>query len=304
MNEETRQRICNEYLKGKTVREVAMDIGIHHTTVLYWLKKSNILRRPVKGSRFHVCKVRVPLSVITSREGTPDFDYFLGILATDGNICRSKISLQFSLENSEILDHWKEFLEDRVDIKSFTRKDSGRTYKEIKFKNAEIADYYSTFGITERKTFTLKLKYINWNVLRGIFDGDGCLHRDTRGTESWRFSICSASIDFIHQLNDFFVSNNLHPISSKTNNYYNISIGRMDEIYFIYTNIYKDSSYFLKRKYDKFWSLLEKSRRTHSVNSVKGRENHQTEPSPHGKVQRLETEYLSRGSCTPYMVNV
>ena len=43
--------------------------------------------------------------------------------------------------------------------------------------------------------------------------------------------------------------------------------------------LYKDSSYFLKRKYEKFCPLVEKFTRQDSVNSVKGRENHKTEPS-------------------------
>jgi hypothetical protein len=38
----------------------------------------------------------------------------------------------------------------------------------------------------------------------------------------------------------------------KVRNYYDISIGRKEEIDYIYKNIYKESSYFLERKYDKF----------------------------------------------------
>lgn len=48
-------------------------------------------------------------------------------------------------------------------------------------------DYLATFGITERKSLTLKLKYINWNVLLGIFDGDGSLTKDAR-CFNFRFS--------------------------------------------------------------------------------------------------------------------
>ena len=64
--------------------------------------------------------------------------------------------------------------------------------------------------------------------------------------------ICKIIVIFINQLNDFFVSEGLHPITRKVRNYYNISIGRKEEIDYIYKNIYKESSYFLERKYDKF----------------------------------------------------
>lgn len=122
----------------------------------------------------------MPLSLIKDKKDTPEFDYFLGILATDGNICKSKIGLQFAENNKEILEHWVDFLHGTVNIKSFIRKKTGRTYYEVKFKNQEIADYYKNLGITERKTHTLKLRYINWNVILGIFDGDGCLSIDNR----------------------------------------------------------------------------------------------------------------------------
>lgn len=102
---------------------------------------------------------------------------------------------------------------------------------------------------------------------------------DKRGTKSWKFSICSASLNFIIQLDNFYKSFGLHPIIRKENTYYTIHLGRLEEIYFIYTNIYKESSYFLKRKYDKFCPLVEKFTRKYSVNSVKEKDNYKTEPS-------------------------
>lgn len=279
MNNSTKEKIIKEYLDGKTIQEVGNLLNIPKGTVRYNLVKSGITPRSTKGMKFHIDKTRVPLETVSSKEGTPDFDYFIGILATDGCIHKSKISVQFSKENSEILSHWRKFLDNKVNIKTFTRKKDNRTYYEVSFKSQPIADYLRNFGITERKTFTLKLPYINWNIIRGVFDGDGCLTVDKRTMNSWRFEICSASIDFIHQLNDFLVENRLHPIVTKEKNYYNISIGKLTELYYIYTNIYKDSSCFLLRKYEKFWPLVEKFTSKYSVNSVKGRENHKTEPS-------------------------
>ena len=255
MDNETKLRIVELYNEGCTTREVESALGLKQGSARYWLKKQGVELRKTKGLKFHVNKVRVPLEIIQSKVGTPEFDYFLGILATDGNICKSKIALQFAENNKEILEHWQTFLDNRVDIKAYTRKKDNRTYYEVKFKNQEIADFYKSYGITERKTFTLKLSYINWNVILGIFDGDGCLAKEhkTPNSCSWRFSICSASIDFINQLNDFFVSKGLHPVPYKTINYYDISLGKREEIQILYANIYKESSYFLHRKYEKFW---------------------------------------------------
>ena len=281
MDNETKLRIVELYNEGYTTREVETTLTLKRGSARYWLQKQEITLRPTKGLKFHVNKTRVPLEVIQSKIGTPEFDYFLGILATDGNICKSKIALQFAENNREILEHWREFLEKRVDIKAYTRKSDSRTYYEIKFKNQEIADFYKSYGITERKTFTLKLPYINWNVILGIFDGDGCLtiEHKTPNSYSWRFSICSASIDFINQLNDFFVEQGFHPITRKIKNYYDISLGRKLELEILYANIYKESSYFLHRKYEKFWQPIGKPIGQPSVNSVKGMDNHKTEPS-------------------------
>lgn len=266
--------IIEDYLSGMTSREVGAKYNISCNSVLNTLKRANIRARSTKGMRFHVNKATIPLEFFTTREGTPDFDYFIGILATDGNVCRNMVRLEFAPNNLEILENFKEFLYHKVKIHKRIRKTDGRVYYKIYFKNRSIVDYLGTYGITPNKTFTIKLSYINWNVLRGIFDGDGSLIEDTRKTHNWKFSICSASLEFINQINDFYVSHCLHPIVYKQKNYYTIHLGRLEEIYYVYSNIYKDSSFFLKRKYDKFCPLVEKFTRKHSVNSVKERENY------------------------------
>lgn len=52
-----------------------------------------------------------------------------------------------------------------------------------------------------------------------------------------------------------------------------------EDIYKIYCNLYKESSFFLSRKKDKFCPLLKKFNKCNSVNSVKEMDNYKTEPS-------------------------
>lgn len=114
------------------------------------------------------------------------------------------------------------------------------------------------YGITPNKTFTVKLPYINWNVVRGAFDGNGCLVKDKR-CNSWKFEIVSASEQFTYQLYDFYKEEGLHAHIYKENNLYKINILQRKDIQKVFINLYKDCSYYLKRKYDKFLPVIQET---------------------------------------------
>lgn len=127
------------------------------------------------------------------------------------------------------------------------------------------------------------MKYINWSVLRGIFDGDGSVIKDSRCC-SFKLKITSGSPNFIQQIADFYSDNDIHYYINEEhgnsgNSWMNIIVGTQQDILKIYRNIYKDTSCFLHRKQEKFGPLLEKFSKCNSVNSVNERENSKTEPS-------------------------
>lgn len=271
--EENIPEIIKLYNSGLSCSEIAKRFNCNRSTILYQLKNREIVLRQKKGIKHCVNTRRnVQTEFFTKKEGTPEFDYILGILATDGNISKNAIRIEQADNNIEILENFKDFVNNKVKInQSFHHN---KKYNIIQFKNQDLCDYLTTFGITSNKTFSLKLKYINWNIILGVFDGDGCLKYDKRKQGSWRFSITSGSIDFIEQLKDFLIKEGLNPLIYKENNYYTISIGKLSELYYIYQHLYKESSYYLKRKYDKFCPLVEKFTRENSVNSVKERGNY------------------------------
>lgn len=263
--------IIDLYKSGKSCDEIAKHYNCSRSTINYQLKIRGISLRGKKGIKHCIhSRRKVHLDDFISKEGTAEFDYIIGILATDGNITRNMVRIEQADNNIEVLINFKKFLSSKVDIKK--SKHRNRLYNIISFKNQDVCNYLSELGITPKKTFTLTLKYINWNVLLGVFDGDGCLKEDKRKKHSWRFSITSGSIYFIEQIKTFLESEGLHPLIYKEKNYYTISIGKLSEIYYIYKHLYKDSSYFLKRKYDKFCPLIAKVISLNSVNSVKERE--------------------------------
>lgn len=187
----------------------------------------------------------------------------------------------------EILTNYNTFLGNVCNINSRVSKINGNTYYNIKYKNKEIVEYLSQYGIVPRKSNTLELPYINWNILLGIFDGDGCISKETKGLYGYKFIITSGSIKFITQVQEFLNGYNIHSSitenKSNSGHWYNLIICKGADIYKLYCNLYKESSFFLSRKKEKFCPLLEKFSNSDSVNSVKGRDNHKTEPSPTGE---------------------
>lgn len=244
------QELIKLYLDNKlSTCQIGKLLGIDRGVVRYRLKCNGISCRP---------RASVFLEDIKSKEGTPEFDYFLGILATDGYIYNGAVSLEFAENNKDILIYWNEFLGNKCNILSHFDKKDTKIYYKISFMNREICEYLSTFGITERKSLTLEMKYINWNVLLGIFDGDGSIVLDKRRGLSARLKIASGSKKFLEQINEFLASHDVKSSVYSEKTWYILSVSNLSGIGTIYNNMYKDSSYFLRRKYDKFCPLVEK----------------------------------------------
>ena len=279
-------KIIDLYSQGYSCQHIGLKLNMSATGVRHRLLKNKIVLRQVKGIKHSLRKTTISLDYFKTLIETKkeDFDYFLGILATDGNVSKNQIRIGGIADNNvEFLQHWCNFLDNKVSIKKYKKSKSDILYNSVAFKNQDIVDLLSSqYGIIPNKTFTLSLPYLNWNVIRGIFDGDGSLSKDKRSF-SFKFSIVTASITFANQLYDFFKSENLnvhlYTETGGKNPLYKVVIITISDIYYIFNHLYKDSSCFLKRKYDKFCPIVEKFTNSNSVNSVKEMENYKTEPS-------------------------
>lgn len=271
--------------ENKSTIEIANIFKTYNTTIRRILLRNNIqLRNNSEVQRF------VKLSDIISKEDTKDFDYFLGLLATDGCITDNKIILDFSEENKELLDYWNEFLGNKCNINVSIHKIFNAPQYRIAFRNKEICDYLATFGIILNKTFNLKLKYINWDVLRGIIDGDGCILSRNKGS-TLAIGITSGCKEFLKQIQKFYdfynITSYLKESNRNKNITYDLYVYTSSDILFIYEHLYKDAHYFLKRKEVKFGSLLKKFNRQSLVNS--GKEMCNSNPEPSGNTEGVET---------------
>ena len=258
-SEEKEKEIIRLYIEeNKNTNEIAKLFNTYNTTIRRILLRNNIELRS-----YGVAQQKITLQNISSKEGTQDFDYFLGLLATDGCVTDNRIVLDFSEENKELLDYWNEFLENKCNITCTIHKVFKVPQYRIAFRNTEVAEYLATFGIIPNKTFDLKLKYINWNVLRGIIDGDGCIASMNYGS-TLRILITSGCLKFMQQIESFLKDNGIQAyiskrLNEKSNHYiYNLIVNKSEDILFMYEKLYTNAHYFLKRKKLKFGPLLKK----------------------------------------------
>jgi len=190
--------------------------------------------------------------------------YILGLLASDGTVRKNinEVKLTLNENDSEILEKIKIELQFEGKIRHY-EDSKGFKNATIAFTSAEIKKDLAKYGVIPQKTFTfvfptiLKKQY--WiDFIRGYFDGDGSVGAAGQGL---RWQICSATENVLKTIIDFFYEeydipkikiqsqkrnkNTLYTIQYSTN-----ATKRIFDI------LYTPNSLYLKRKYDKFISIV------------------------------------------------
>lgn len=138
------------------------------------------------------------------RKESPNFFYYLGLMATDG--CIQGTSVQIGLTDKEVIDWIAQTLGYRNTItKSPGLKAEHKTRYWLRFMNKEVANKLRLYGVTANKTYSLRMNLraipqaMLRHIIRGAFDGDGSVNNAHHGVEA---NICSHSLEFIEQVRD------------------------------------------------------------------------------------------------------
>lgn len=188
-------------------------------------------------------------------------NYWLGYLISDGNVAKNSNTISFY--TSTDLDHLKnifKFLDTKLKISK------NNTCYSIGFSNKEVKEYLISIGITPNKSKTLKLKIeLNKDILRGVFDGDGSISQNIP-------KITCASKDFVKQIEEFLIKNNINPVigikDKNKNNCWDIRI-KGDDRFKFFELLYKNSTIFMPRKHEKYRTALKKFK-VKNIGSIAG----------------------------------
>lgn len=139
---------------------------------------------------------------------TPESAYWIGFLMADGGVVGNAISLQLSNSDKYHIEKFKIFMKSshKVSVISHGINSQGMTRNEaykITFHSNKICSDVFKFGITERKSLTAKVTYLDKNrhFWRGMIDGDGTIY--SRKVDNHMMIYLIGSKDIAHQFYEF-----------------------------------------------------------------------------------------------------
>lgn len=262
--------IVRLYRSGKSQKEIAQIYNTFNTSIRRVLLRNKVLIR--SNSRVNrLCKHN------PFKRNDEKSDYFLGLLLTDGSISKNTtkssntICLSLNQRDGYIVEEFRDFVSPKLKLQKVFQKLNNSYMYAVSFVNTEAEEWLRRKGNFNNKSFECKIYTpINWNILRGIFDGDGGFHPNNGHLD---FFICSKSLVFIEQIKFFLNKEGFYPHIKKRengngNSLYYIEIYKIKEVLRLGELMYNNAHIFIKRKYER-WLAFYESRRAYTLNSGK-----------------------------------
>lgn len=245
--------IISKYKEGESLAKVGKEFSCSPTTIKNILKEYGIPTRNLSEARRNYLNYTLKEDIFENID-TPDKAYWLGVMYSDGYICKTKqytnsFGLTVSEKDLEWVEKFKEFLGYSGEIKIYDNltgflrgKQISKSARLLIGNNKIVADL-EKLGVVEHKTKIIScLPDINFldDFIRGYIDGDGSLLKRLPC-----FQICGNKLFLESIANYFKLPYHLTPDKS----IYNLRYNKKESCY-LEKRLYKNANYYLKRKYD------------------------------------------------------
>lgn len=247
------EEIIKQYLSGDSTLEIAKKFNAGQSSIWRILDKNNIVCRENKkySANYHF------FDDIDSEEKA----YILGFLYADGNNKKELDGIRIQIADLDILDKIKACIEYTGPYSIIKpRKSHHKTQYCLSICSRHMSETLVTKGCPPNKSLILKFptddivpnKFIN-SFVRGYVDGDGNVGKYGR----WKWQIVGTRhiLDGISRVSDcvgYF--NQRYPERLKDN--WNFTIGKLSEFKKFGDWLYRDSTIYLNRKYDRYQQFL------------------------------------------------
>lgn len=193
--------------------------------------------------------------------------YFLGLLFTDGNVfIRNKsgqISLEIHIQDKEILDKFKQEVNSNNTISYRKRRNTETVCFRI--SSYKMCLDLSKYGIIPNKTKKTKTlpdipNEFKKDFIRGLIDGDGSIYQSSNKYNhvtfcSYQYNICNQLQNWCDELINS--KNKAKILKDKGKEIYRVHYNNQEQVKRLVTVLYKDSNFYLARKYSKAKAIFE-----------------------------------------------
>lgn len=166
------QEIVDQYIQGKSARQLGFDYNVADVTISAFLKRNNIkLRNRSEQKR------KWTLNEKAFDKLSPEAFYWIGFLLADGNVHKTKmrswqLCLGLAVKDSDHIEKFKKFIGCNKPL-YFNEKNGGAYL--IVYSNY-LCERLAQFGMVSNKSKIVKIPEIcknNRDFWRGMVDGDG-----------------------------------------------------------------------------------------------------------------------------------
>lgn len=262
MNKEWLEEMYNKYNSATKIGELC---GVSAKTISYWRNKLGIPKSDMSNN---------------AKKYTANYNYFekidnehkaywLGFIMADGCIHQKgekSFVLTIGLARKD-KTHLEKFIKDIdsthkiYDVTSYNNYTNGEVKNCVfNLNNKKICNDLISLGCKKRKSGHEKIPNIPDDLIRhfirGFFDGDGCISYYNH--VNYSFELCSASKEIMLQIQNILkhVTNDNIPLKKIENGKYNIDfyvikVANIKKNLAIYSYLFKDSTIYLDRKYER-----------------------------------------------------
>lgn len=278
-SKEKEEEIVALYKAGMNQKEIAEKYNTFNTSIRRVLLRNNIIPRPnTKVNRY--CKHN-PFKAIRRHDELTE--YFLGLLLTDGCITKEKkanrvpnINLSLTSTDGYIIEAFRDWASPKQKVSYVYQKINGSYMAAVNITNEEAVDWLTRKGNFKNKSFRAKIYCpITWQILRGIFDGDGGW-KDANYHSGLHFFVCGLSKDFMLQIYNFLIKNGINthirfdpPSKWHKHGLYYVEVCNYADAVRIGLNMYSNAHIYLKRKYEKWLTFYKSRKDKYTLNSGK-----------------------------------
>lgn len=245
--------------ENTSAEKIAKHLNINASTVCRILKRNKIAMR--NGSeRTRTFEINTSyFKNIDSEEKA----YFLGFLFADGSVDKSSgIKISLKSWDEDILEKFSNIIYGFKKIVNSTTNDGKTEVSTLYFYSKEMVKDLAGYGCVNAKAFLIRLPKLNDDMyrhfIRGYFDGDGCISFKKDGRT---IIDITSNAKFTEDLRVFLldkagVKMNKY-ISSRNNETACIQATSRKQVVAFLNYIYKDSTIYMNRKYNKHLVCLQ-----------------------------------------------